>query len=104
MKRGAKLPCAYGPFCMRPVEAGQTICAHHRGAPASEGKMGKMESKAASIGEGGEREGEQVKQLRAALEGLLWQVGQMRGMFDDEDGAIERAVKDAEEALEYGKG
>lgn len=24
-------PCAYGPFCMRYVEPGQTICKHHRG-------------------------------------------------------------------------
>ena len=37
---------------------------------------------------------------RAALGQLLDQVYQMQGMFDDEDGAIERAVKDAEEALE----
>ncbi|MFZ3211758.1 MAG: hypothetical protein WA188_09595 [Terriglobales bacterium] len=46
-----------------------------------------------------------VKQeLAAALDGLLQQVYQMRGMFGDEDRAIARAVKDAEDALkEYRK-
>lgn len=37
--------------------------------------------------------------LRAALGQLLDQVHQMQGLFDDEDGAIARAVADAEEAL-----
>jgi len=38
-------------------------------------------------------------ELAAALDGLLQQTYQMRGMFGDEDGAIVRAVEDAEEAL-----
>lgn len=44
--------------------------------------------------------------LRAALEGLLDQVEQMRGLFNDSDGAIARALKDAKLALEasYAKG
>lgn len=37
---------------------------------------------------------------RAALGQLLEQVYQMQGMFSDDDGAIQRAVDDAEKALE----
>lgn len=39
------------------------------------------------------------RELAAALNGLLDQVYQMQGMFDDSDGAIQRAVDDAEAAL-----
>lgn len=42
---------------------------------------------------------DKVKDARAALGQLLEQVYQMQGMFPDEDGAIARAVADAEEAL-----
>lgn len=47
------------------------------------------------------REGE----LEGAVSALLTQVYQMRGMFDDEDGAIQGAVAEGEEALgvNYGK-
>jgi hypothetical protein len=38
-------------------------------------------------------------ELAAALQNLLWQINQMRGMFRDEDGTIEDAVNDAENAL-----
>lgn len=41
-----------------------------------------------------------ARELAAALGQLLEQVYQMRGLFDDEDGAIARAVQDAEQALE----
>lgn len=44
-------------------------------------------------------ENEQLSNCKAALEGLLEQVYQMRGMFDDSDGAIQRAVIDAQDAL-----
>lgn len=40
-----------------------------------------------------------VKELRAALMNLQEQVNQMRGMFPDEDGAIARAMYDADMAL-----
>ncbi len=47
---------------------------------------------------------EVAQELAAALDGLLEQVYQMRGMFRDEDRAIARAVDDAEVALkEYRK-
>lgn len=36
--------------------------------------------------------------LNSALDGLVEQVGQMRGMFNDADGAIQRALDDADEA------
>ena|SRR6267154_495098 len=39
-------------------------------------------------------------ELAAALRNLLGQTNQMRGMFRDDDGAIEDAVNDAEDALE----
>ncbi len=39
---------------------------------------------------------ERISELRGALSALLDQVYQMRGMFSDEDGAIDRAVSDAE--------
>lgn len=39
-------------------------------------------------------------ELAAALRNLLWQTKQMRGMFRDEDGTIEDAVNDAENAME----
>ena len=39
-------------------------------------------------------------ELAAALRNLLWQTNQMRRMFQDEDGTIEDAVNDAENALE----
>lgn len=39
-------------------------------------------------------------ELAAALQTLLWQTNQMRGMFPDDDGAIDAAVNDAEAALE----
>ena len=45
-------------------------------------------------------EGNTERELRAALGQLLEQVYQMQGMFDDEDGAIARAIEDAEDALE----
>jgi len=45
-------------------------------------------------------ESELLRDVRAALDGLLTQVYQMQGMFDDEDGNIADAVPDAEEALE----
>jgi len=38
-------------------------------------------------------------ELRGALSNLLEQVYQMRGLFDDEDGAIAAAVEGAERAL-----
>jgi hypothetical protein len=38
-------------------------------------------------------------ELAAALRNLLWQTNQMQGMFLDEDGTIEDAVNDAENAL-----
>ena len=40
-----------------------------------------------------------ASELAAALSGLLEQVYQMQGLFDDEDGAIAVAVADAEFAL-----
>jgi hypothetical protein len=44
---------------------------------------------------------DKVKQdLLAAVDSLLHQVSQMRGMFPDEDGTIQAAVDDAEEAAE----
>lgn len=39
-----------------------------------------------------------IRELGASLGQLLEQVYQMQGMFNDEDGAIRRAVEDAEEA------
>lgn len=42
---------------------------------------------------------ESEEKMRSALEGLLTQVYQMQGMFDDSDGTIARAIADAEEAL-----
>jgi hypothetical protein len=39
-------------------------------------------------------------ELAAALQTLLWQTNQMRGMFQDDDGAIDAAVNAAEAALE----
>ena len=39
-------------------------------------------------------------ELAAALRNLLGQTNQMRGMFRDEDGTIEDAINDAENALE----
>ena len=41
-----------------------------------------------------------VRELEASLGQLLDQVEMMRGLFPDEDGAIDRAIKDAEQALE----
>lgn len=38
-------------------------------------------------------------ELSAALSGLLEQVHQMRGMFDDEDGTIQAAIDDSDAAL-----
>jgi hypothetical protein len=38
-------------------------------------------------------------ELAAALRNLLWQTNQMQGMFLEEDGTIEDAVNDAENAL-----
>jgi hypothetical protein len=38
-------------------------------------------------------------ELAAALRNLLWQTNQMQEMFLDEDGTIEDAVNDAENAL-----
>lgn len=43
-------------------------------------------------------------ELKAALGQLLEQVYQMQGMFPDEDGAIARAVADAEAAYENHQG
>jgi hypothetical protein len=39
-------------------------------------------------------------ELAAALQSLLEQAYQMRGMFSDDDGAIGNAILDAESALE----
>ena len=38
-------------------------------------------------------------ELAAALDNLLWQTNQMKGMFPDEDRTIASAVRDAEAAL-----
>lgn len=43
---------------------------------------------------------DKYREVRAALAQLLEQVYQMQGMFDDSDGAIQRAVDDAEKVLE----
>lgn len=43
---------------------------------------------------------EAILALRAALGQLVEQAQQMAGLFPDEDGAIERAMNDAEVALE----
>jgi hypothetical protein len=40
-----------------------------------------------------------AKELAAALEGLLEQVFQMKGMFSDEDGNIADSILDAQRAL-----
>lgn len=44
-----------------------------------------------------------TEQLAGALDNLLVQVYQMRGLFDDDDGSIAAAIKDAEEALNPSK-
>lgn len=41
-----------------------------------------------------------LRQSYAAIESLLEQIGQMRGMFADEDGAIQNAVNDGDAAIE----
>jgi hypothetical protein len=46
---------------------------------------------------------ETIRELRAAMSGLEEQIDQMKGMFDDEDGAIERALDDAAYADEVAK-
>jgi len=43
---------------------------------------------------------ERERELQAALGQLLEQVYQMRGLFPDEDASIDRAINDAEKALE----
>jgi hypothetical protein len=42
---------------------------------------------------------EKIQNLSAATSNLLGQVGQMKGLFDDEDDTIKNAIKDAEDAL-----
>jgi ABC-type transporter Mla subunit MlaD len=42
---------------------------------------------------------EAIQALRAALGQLVEQAQQMAGLFPDEDGAIERAMSDADAAL-----
>lgn len=44
--------------------------------------------------------GKVIYELVAALNGCLHQISQMRGMFNDEDGTIQAAVDDADEALD----
>lgn len=44
-----------------------------------------------------------LKTSLGALDACLTQIGQMRGMFDDSDGAIQDAVDAAEEAIEQAK-
>lgn len=46
-----------------------------------------------------ERMASVVHELGAALGGCIEQIGQMKGMVGDEDGAIQRALDDAEHAL-----
>lgn len=41
-----------------------------------------------------------LRYANAAIHSLLDQIGQMRGMFKDEDGAIQRAVDDGDAAIE----
>jgi hypothetical protein len=40
-----------------------------------------------------------VPNLLASLEACVWQMEQMRGMFDDSDGAIQAAIDDAKDAI-----
>ena len=46
-----------------------------------------------------ESDKEKIRELAAALGQLLDQVAQMRGLFPDDD-ALDRAIDDAEKALE----
>ena len=41
------------------------------------------------------------EEIKEALEDLLEQAHQMQPMFDDEDGAIQKAITKAEDALEF---
>lgn len=43
-------------------------------------------------------------QLLAALEGCVWQLEQMHGMFDDSDGTIQSALDDARAAIALARG
>lgn len=41
-----------------------------------------------------------MDEAKAIIRTLLYQIYQMKGMFDDEDGAIEQAIQEAEDYLE----